>query len=201
MFGSIVVYAGGIVACAGAVLGLRKHRNALRVSVAGVAISLSGVLLPTRESRVDRAETRLDELTPAWQLREVHTLRIDAPPARVYDAIKSLRAGEIRLFHTLTWIRRGGREMPENILNPGAERSLLDIATHSGFIYLADEPNEVVIATIVVAPPDRPRLQLTPELFRSTLAPGFALAAMNFRIRPDGDGSVRRHDRNARLRE
>lgn len=141
-------------------------------------------------SIVDRATSRLDDFLPAWQFSEVHSRRVEASPSRVYDAIKNVRADEIRLFRTLTWIRRAGRKMPENILHPGAKRPLLDVATSSGFIYLADEPHEVVVGTIVIAPKNRPRPQLTPELFRSTLDPGFALAAMNFRIVPDSDGSI-----------
>ena len=54
---------------------------------------------------------------------------VEAPPARVYQAIKQVRADEIALFRTLTWIRRGGRELPEGILNPGNRASLIDVAT------------------------------------------------------------------------
>ena len=99
-----------------------------------------------------------------------------------------MRADEIPLFRLLTWIRTGGQELPENILNAGADRPLLDVATSSGFIYLADDPpREVVVGTVVVAPPGT-RGKLTPEVFRKPLPPGFALAGMNFRVIPDGKG-------------
>jgi hypothetical protein len=41
---------------------------------------------------------------------------------------------------------------------------------------------------VVVAPPG-PRPALTPEVFRKTLPPGFALATMNFLVTPEGTGS------------
>ena len=104
----------------------------------------------------------------------------------MFEAIRHVRANEISLFNTLTWIRRGGRRVPESILNAGDTVPLLDVATRSGFIYLADDPpREVVIGTVVVAPPGR-RGTLTPERFKTQLAPGFAVAAMNFLVTPDG---------------
>ena len=100
--------------------------------------------------------------------------------------MKQVRADEIAFFRTLTWIRRGGHEAPESILNAGSHEPLLDIATRSGFIMLVDDPaRELVIGTVVVAPPGT-RGILTPAVFQTPLPPGFALAAMNFRITPLG---------------
>ena len=114
-------------------------------------VAAIGLALPAYESRVGRMETRLDEFAPAWQFREVHTIRIAAPPAVVFEAIKRLRADEIFLFRTLTWIRRGGRQAPRSILNPGDATPLLDVATSTGFVSLAvDEPRELVIGAMVV---------------------------------------------------
>jgi hypothetical protein len=196
MFGSLVVYVGLVTAAVG-LIGLVKPIRRLRIATrlralaivaAGLAVVAIGLTLPAGESRASRAETRLDEFTPAWQFREFHTLHVDAPPPRVFDAIRRVRADEISLFHTLTWIRRGGRASPENILNAGARESLIDVATRSGFVRLADEaPRELVIGTVVVAPAGA-RGALTPEVFRKPLPSGFALATMNFVVTPDGKG-------------
>jgi hypothetical protein len=63
---------------------------------------------------------------------------------------------------------------------------LLDVATRNGFIYLADDPpRELVIGTVVIAPPVG-RGASTPGTFKAQLAPGFAVAAMNFRVTPIG---------------
>ena len=129
----------------------------------------------------------LDEFMPVWQFREQHTRRIAAAPARVFEAIKNVRANEILFFKTLTWIRRGGRRTPTSILNAGDSAPLLEVATRSGFIYLADDaPRELVVGTVVIAPPGVD-CAATPQMFETTLAPGFALAAMNFLVTPDAE--------------
>ena len=197
MIGSAVVYSGLVLALIGFIfmlkpirrLRVRTRRHGFAVAAAGVALATIGALLPAPESRASAAQTRLDEFAPVWQFRELHTITIAAPPERVFEAIKRVRADEIRLFQTLTWIRRGGRPLPESILNAGGDAPLIDIATRSGFVRLADDaPRELVIGTVVVAPRGR-RGTLTPEVFRAQLPPGFALATMNFLVRPAGGGS------------
>ena len=193
MLGSAIVYSGLIVAFLGGficILKKRLRRRALPVFAAGLALAFLGLVLPAPDSRVGHVSTHLDHFAPVWQFHEVHTMRIEAPPARVYEAIRQVRADEIALFRTLTWIRRGGRDLPEGILNPGDQASIIDVATRSGFIYLADDaPHEMVIGTVIAAPRGT-RGQLTPDLFRRTLPPGFTLASMNFIVRPDGTGSI-----------
>jgi hypothetical protein len=199
MWGSLIVYSGVVIAMIG--LGLcckpsrriRVNTSARAVAVAGAGglLAGAGLILPAAESRVDQAETRLDEFAPVWQFREFHSIEVAAPPARVFDAIKRVRAHEIRLFRTLTWIRRAGRSLPPGILNAGDREPLLDVATSTGFVWLADDaPRELVIGTIVVAPPGA-RRAVTADMFRSALPPGFALAAMNFVVTPDGNGGSR----------
>lgn len=124
---SAVAYAGLLLMVAGLVLVVRPvHRlgitSRLRASLvmdAGIILAVIALFAPTRESRVRLATTRLDGLMPAWHFRELHTIRIAAPPDRVFAAIEAVRADEISLFRTLTWIRRGGRPLPESILNAG----------------------------------------------------------------------------------
>jgi hypothetical protein len=132
---------------------------------------------------------RLDEFAPEHQFNEVHGIRIRAPRSRVYRAIKEVTAGEIALFRALTWIRRLGRKGPESILDPPAGEPVLAVATRTGFLLLADEPEEeIVVGTVVIAPHGarRPR---SAEQFKQVAAPGFAKATMNFRIDDAGDGT------------
>ncbi|HYC61216.1 MAG TPA: hypothetical protein VEK79_16795 [Thermoanaerobaculia bacterium] len=187
MIASTVVYSGLALAFTGFVCLIGRKRGALAMIAGGLALTIAGLLLPARESRIARVESRLDEFMPVWQFNEVHSMYIDAPPARVYEAIRHVRADEIALFRTLTWIRRCGRDLPPGILNPG-EASLIDVATSTTFIFLAaDAPRELAVGTIIAR--SQPR-ELTPQLFRETLPPGFTLAAMNFIVRPDGAGSL-----------
>jgi len=199
MFGSALVYSGLIVTCAGLVAVIRPtprihldtRLRGLALAGAGLCLATGALLLPAVETRVGAPATRLDAFAPAWQFHEVHTRRIAAPPARVFDAIKQVRADEILLFRTLTWIRRGGRQLPPGIMNAGSQEPLLDMATKGGFITLADDrPREVVVGTVVHAPAGARRGTLTPALFAAP-PPGFALAAMNFVVIPDGaNGSI-----------
>jgi hypothetical protein len=145
---------------------------------------------PLSESAVNRTGTRLDEVMPVWQFNEFHTTRVAASPEKVFEAVKRVRANEILFYKTLTWIRRGGRKSPEGILNASDTMPLLDVATKNGFIYLAVEaPHELVLGTLVIAPPGR-RGSLTPQMFRNPVAPGYALAAMNFLVTPDGPNAA-----------
>jgi hypothetical protein len=196
MWGSVVVYAGALLAAAGAVLvfkpiarfGIGTRRRALTLTIAGLILSAVGLRLPVSETRVGRAESRLDEFTPAWQFREKHSIAIAAPPARVYDALRSVRADEIFLFHTLTWLRRGGRPMPRSILDAGAREPLIDVATSGGFVRLVDDaPRELLMGVVVLRPPGAPPAS-TPDLFRAALPPGYARATMNFLVKDDGAG-------------
>lgn len=110
----------------------------------------------------------LDEAMPRWQFRERHEIHIDADPQRIYDAIRAVRADEITFFRTLTWIRRGGRNLPEGILNAGKTKPILDVATETTFRYLADDPpHEIVVGTCIARGVD---------------------AAMNFLIIPEARG-------------
>ena len=200
MLASTVVYLGIMTAFAGLVLVVRPIRRLriptrLRgVAMAGVGVVVAGIglTLPASESRIRRVETRLDEFAPAWQFREFHTIRIAASPGRVFEAIHRVRADEILLFRTLIWIRRGGQPIPEDIRKAGARgESLIDVATATTFVRLADDfPRELVVGTVVGAPPGA-WPEPTPDVFQRPLPPGFVLATMNFVVTPDGGtGSV-----------
>jgi hypothetical protein len=128
--------------------------------------------------------TQLDQFVPVYQFREYHSTSIRAQAEEIFDAIKSVTADDIFLFRGLTWIRRLGRRGPASILNPPANQPILDVATKTSFVLLANQPNREIVVGIVVIAPRRWRLRQrpTPQEFKSLRAPGFALAAMNFLI-------------------
>jgi hypothetical protein len=114
--------------------------------------------------------TLLDDAVPRWQFAERHATYVAAPMELVYAAVRAVTAREIFLFRTLVAIRRLGRPGPESILNPSPDTPLLDVALRSGFHLIAeDAPREIVIGMYVIQPKR-------------------ALAVMNFRLEPEGDG-------------
>jgi hypothetical protein len=198
VIGVTCVYAGLGLVVVGAIalvrplrfLGIRSRWRAAAVLASGPLFVALGWSLPAPEVRVDPPQSRLDEYVPVYQFSERHVLHVAAPPAQVFRAIRAVTADDIFLFRTLTWIRRFGRPGPEGILDPPERRPLLDVATRTAFLLLAEEPGrEIVVGTLVVAPSgyrrhDRP----TPEEFARLAAPGFAKAAMTFQVEPSAGG-------------
>lgn len=169
---------------------IRTRRMAAAVLTIGVMIGALALFLPAGSKEAAPPTTRLDDWMPRWQLSEHHAIRVGASPDTVFAAIHAVRAEEIFLFRTLIAIRRCGQDGPESILNPSDQVSLLDVATRTSFVFLAEEPGrEIVIGTVVAAPAGA-RLSggLTPELFRKTLPAGVALATMNFLVTSDDRG-------------
>jgi hypothetical protein len=173
-----------------AIAGLTGRQPGMVLVVAGTLLVAIGVSLPAPAQRATSATTRLDEMIPSWQFSERHSTRVRASPERVYAAMESVTAGDIRFFQTLTSIRRFGRPGPESILNAPDRQPIIKVATSTTFSVLAEERNrELVIGTMVVAPRGWRRRQLTgPDSFRVLEEPGFAKAAMNFRIEADSAG-------------
>jgi hypothetical protein len=195
MPGVIVIYLGLITMLAGGVsvvkppkfLAIYSRWQALTVLAAGLLIVIIGSALPAKAMRVVTPHTQLDQFLPVWQFGEFHSIRIAMPKEKVYVALKQVTADEIYFFRTLIWIRRFGRNGPEGILNPPPDTPLLQVATKTTFIVLAEQPNqEFVVGTLIAAPRGwRPGVNKTPEGFKALAAseaPGFVPAAMNFRL-------------------
>jgi hypothetical protein len=197
-----LVYAGFLLGALGLVslatplkfLGVATRRAAAGILVLALCLVVTGVALPAPLLALpagDRA--RLDAFVPSCQFREVHSIRIHAPPDAVYRAARSVTAREIRFFRLLTWIRspRFARARREDILAAPADEPLLDVALRSGFILLADDPSrELVFGTILCGRlPGVARFRVRD--FLELDRPGFCKAAMNFQLRDEGGGWVR----------
>lgn len=198
MYGSGMLYFGLVATFFGAVslvkpptwMGIHTRPAAAFVLVLGIVLVVTACVLPAGSVRVGTPRTQLDQFMPAYQFSEFHSIRIPAPKERVYGAIKAVTADEILFFRTLTWIRRMGRSGPESILNSPEHQPLLDVATRTSFLLLAEEPNhEIVFGTAVLVPRGwRPSRRPTPEDFKVARDPGFVLAAMNFLVEESGPG-------------
>jgi hypothetical protein len=184
--------AGGLITLGCAlIVGVDGLRLGALLLGAGVLTSLAGLRWPASTIRVTVRESHLDAFVPEWQFEERHSIVTRASARSAYDAVKAVTAREVSFFRVLVWIRRAGRPGPASILNPPPDEPLLDVATRTAFITLADEPGqETLVGIPVVCPPGwSPAGRLTPQAFSELRQPGFALAAMNFRIEElDGGG-------------
>lgn len=166
-----------------------SRRQGAALLAAGVAVSGVGLLLPAEEHRIESPATRLDEFAPLFEFSERHSVRVEAPRVVVWDAVKQVTAGEISFFRELTWLRRLGRSGPESILSAPENLPILEVATRTSFILLAEETGrEIVIGTVVLAPPGTHITgERSPERFRALEAPGYAKATMSFLLEERGD--------------
>ena len=156
----------------------------------GLVFTIVALSLPVPTKQVSTPITRLDDWMPAWQFDERHTIHVDAPPEKVFAAIRAVRADEIRFFRTLIAIRRCGRPGPESILNAPEQKPLLDVATETTFIYLADEPpRELVLPCAFFSPPP-PRPSFTPSRLFFSPPPSFPRAPLPFLFFPRRPGWV-----------
>ncbi len=168
--------------------GVRTRTTAGALFAVGLVLSTVAILRPPDERRIEEPRTRLDDFSPDFEFSERHTVRVEAPKELVWEAVKSVTADEISYFRALTWIRRLGRGGPEGILNAPEGLPLLEVATRTSFVLLAEEPGrEIVVGTVVLAPKDvRYGATPTPERFRALESPGFAKATMNFLVEDRG---------------
>jgi hypothetical protein len=196
----VLVYAGLVTALAGFLsllkpmrrLGIPTRRRAVKVLVGGALFAFVASKLPAPLSAQTNLKTLLDSFVPRYQFNEFHSIEVQAPPDSVYAAITKVTAREVHLFRILTWIRSPHfRPAKESILNPASDDPILDVATRSGFLLLAQAPpRELVFGTIGFGG----RLDVknpTPEAFRNFEDSGYARIAMNFLVIPMANGSTR----------
>jgi hypothetical protein len=195
--GSVFAYAGLGAVATGAVsliwplrfLRIQSRRQGAIVAAIGSAVAILALFWPPTTMRRDRPDLILDRFLPAFQYSERHERRVRATPDRIFTAIHAVTADEIALFRTLSTIRNPARlfeKQPEGILNP-SHRPVIEAARHSGFVLLAEAPGrELVIATYVARP--AAGVRPSPESFAALALPGYAKAAMNFRVEPGPDG-------------
>ena len=175
-------------------LRIRTRRRAALVGVTGIGVAIGTLFVGTSFERITAPASLIDQVFPEFQFSETHQTEISAAPPIVYRALRQVTADEIELYRTLTWLRCLGRCPGDNILNPPAGTPILETAMRSGFRLIAETPDvELVLVTFVAAPPGTSSREWTRDAFVSLKTPGFAKAAMNFRLEPLGTGRTVLH--------
>lgn len=208
MLGSLLFYAGALTAVMGLVsvlrplrpIGIRTRRHGALLAAAAATVALLATRLPAPLKTTTARETLIDRWMPEWQFYERHERRIHTTPGEAFAALRRVRASDIFLFRTLTFIRNPTRRVEgEHILNARSDKPIIDVALAGGFVLLGEEPDrELLLGAVVVAPTDVVRAavkgtvpSLDPALFATLGKPGFARAVMNFRMIPESDGWTR----------
>ncbi len=134
----------------------------------------------------------LDTVLPAYDVAEVHSVSVRASPERVFRAVHGVTPAEVPEFRLLMWMRA----LPSQVLARRRFRFMhhtpvLDQFLRAGFTVLAEErDHELVVGRIG----QFWRLVrgsavdvTTGREFVDFQQPGYAKAALNFSVQPEGD--------------
>jgi hypothetical protein len=132
----------------------------------------------------------LDEFLPDYDVNEIHSTRIAAPPDAVMAAVRSLTAREVPVLVALMAVRtlparlRGRRRRAR-------EGTILEGFLRGGFVTLADRPHELVVGAVGRfwrASGDVRRVSA--DEFSPFREPGYAKAAFNMQAQPLAEGGT-----------
>jgi hypothetical protein len=116
--------------------------------------------------------TLLDRVLPAWEVRETHGIRIDAPAARILDAVREVTPADAPLLRALFAVRG----LPAGSREPVWTQML----SRAGFVQLAEEPGCELVAGAIGRPWNLfERLRRDVD-FASFDEPGYAKMALGF---------------------
>ncbi len=171
-------------------LGIGSRAAGSIVLGCGFLIVIFTALLPARLQQPAGPRSLLDSFVPAFQFHEVHSTRINASPAVVFQAVKNVTPSEIHLYRAITWLRSPHfGSAPPGILNAPPAEPILEAATHSGFMTLAEDPNREIVFGTIAGPPLNAHNPQPADFIRFD-RPGHAKIAMNFLIVPAPDGET-----------
>jgi hypothetical protein len=136
----------------------------------------------------------LDELLPDYDVHEVHSTRVAAAPEEVLAAVHAVTAREVPLLVALMGLRRIPTAIRQRRIAPlrrTLDTPLADQMTRSGFVVLADRPDELVLGIVGrFWAADSGIREIGATEFASFDEPGFAKAVVNFHVRAVPGGTA-----------
>jgi len=131
-------------------------------------------------------ETPLDTFLPRFDHNEVHSRHVKAPPARVLAAAREVTPGEVPLLVALMAIRSGPR-----LRGLVLDRPIVRQFERSGFARLEETEDTLVLGGVGrYWTPSGGVRRVTAEEWFAFDAPGYAKAAVDFRVEPAPDGGT-----------
>jgi len=201
--GVVLVHAGLLTLVAGLVsivrpprgLGIPTRRRAARVLALGLGVVLLGAVVPAPLRRSPGSRL-IDRFMPEYHFNEVHSLRLKAPPDRIFRAIQAVTPEEVSGLRTLFWVR----SLPARLLGrttpgPGKSKPILAPGSGTGSVRLGEVSDRELLIGLAgpfwkPAGGPRPRLE-GPEDFLALDDPGYAKATMGFWLHDEGAGCWR----------
>jgi hypothetical protein len=125
---------------------------------------------------------KLDDVLPAYEFAERHSLAIDAPPGRIDAAVREVSIADIPFARALWWLRRLGR--------PYGDPTKPFVGGELPGVVLDDVPGEGIVLGLTGQfwklrgggrDPGRPR---TAEEFAAYARPDHCKAVIDFRVAP-----------------
>jgi hypothetical protein len=132
----------------------------------------------------------LDEFLPDYDVNEIHSTRVAAPPAAVMAAVRSLTAREVPVLLALMTLRT----LPGLLLGRRSRLRLdrgtiLEEFLRGGFVTLAERPDELVIGGVGRFWRAEGDIRRVPaDEFAAFREPGYAKTAFNMRALPSAGG-------------
>lgn len=143
-------------------------------------------------------ELLIDAMMPRFDATLLRHAVVDAPPARVWEAVRALDLMDVGaqapLARALMWLRGApdalGRRLRGLPAPPPPERLPLTAPEGYGWMMLGERPGrEIVVGAVghFWTPAIRWRDDVRPEDFATFDEPGYAAIAWGFTLRPYGD--------------
>ncbi len=140
---------------------------------------------------------QLDQYLPAYEFHEVHALTVNAPPERVFAAIKTLTPAELSplIFWMLDLRNLPARLLRKNVHGSFQEGAFLEQLYKGGFIPLAEAAGSEIVFGMVgqfwkLAGDEAPHIP-DAQAFLAYGDPAFAKVAANLMVSKSANGQTR----------
>jgi hypothetical protein len=128
----------------------------------------------------------LDDFLPRYDVHEVHSTSISAPPAAVLAAIREVTAREVPLLVVLMALRAGPRAR-----RLSAGNTILSGFERAGFVPLHDGPDGLAYGGVGrFWRPSGGLRRVEPSEFATFEEPGYVKAAFSFELEPRGERTL-----------
>ena len=174
-----------------------RRRYVLRALLLGAAtLAAAGGLLLWYAASDDLPRTAstalLESIMPTYEMQEVHTIHVDASPARAYAAALAVTPGEAALARQFLWVRT----LPARVMGRPATADTVwtrPLLTASGTGVLGRAPDREIVIGLIgqfwkVRDDERVAVE-SREQFMAFKRPGFAVSTLSFHIDAEGTGS------------